>query len=50
MSRRRYGIAEWYGLPFLSLTPKKRQRLAMSARGEKEQPACPFRAMRGFQN
>ena len=45
MSRRRYGIAEWYGLPFLSLTPKKRQRLAMSARGEKEQPACPFRAM-----
>lgn len=46
MSHRvRYGIAEWYGHPFIQLTPEDRQRLAMSALGEATVPQCPFRPM-----
>ncbi len=38
-----YGIAEWYGHDFTTLTPVDRQRLAVSAaEGRKDQP-CPFR-------
>ena len=41
---RRYGIAEWYGRPFLDLAPAERQELAGAALGEAPQPDCPFRA------
>lgn len=42
----RYGIAEWYGEPLLSLTPVQRQSLAQSALDQAPVPHCPFR--RGF--
>jgi len=38
----RYGIAEWYGDPFLALTPAGRARTAERALGESH-PPCPFR-------
>ena len=40
----RYGIAEWFGLPFLSLHPDQRGHLARHARqqGDDERPTCPF--------
>ena len=39
----RYGIGEWYGQPFLSLTPSERRDLALVALGESNQiPKCPF--------
>ena len=41
----RYGIAEWYGRPFLGLTAAERSQLAKHALGSpKEQPTCPFQA------
>ncbi len=39
----RYGIAEWYGQPFLRLSPDERQSLAETALGETDPPVCPFR-------
>ncbi len=39
----RYGIAEWYGQPFLDLPPAARRRLAKKAlREDREIPPCPF--------
>lgn len=39
----RYGIGEWYGQPFLSLSPSQRRDLALTASGEKNEiPQCPF--------
>ena len=39
----RYGIAEWYGLPFPDLPPAARQHLAKKALQEdRNTPACPF--------
>ena len=41
----RYGIAEWYGHPFLDLSPQDRQRFAEVALTDQTPPPCPFRAM-----
>ena len=39
----RYGIAEWYGQPLLTLSPSERRNLAVTALGEGDAiPACPF--------
>ena len=38
----RYGIAEWYGEPFLSMPPTRRQELAKIALGDGNPPPCPF--------
>ena len=39
----RYGIAEWYGQPFLDLPPDMRRRLAKKAlRENRNIPPCPF--------
>lgn len=39
----RYGIAEWYGRPFLQLSPDERRGLAAIALGEDSNvPVCPF--------
>lgn len=40
----RYGIAEWYGRPFVSLSPAERQQFAELALKEDVsiQPPCPF--------
>ena len=39
----RYGIAEWYGQPFLSLSLDERRLLAATAVGQnREVPPCPF--------
>ncbi len=39
----RYGIGEWYGQPFLNLSPSQRRQLALVASGEgNEIPQCPF--------
>jgi len=40
----RFGIAEWYGHPFVDLPADKRQQLASIALGEKSPPRCPFQA------
>ena len=42
----RYGIAEWYGRPFLSLDPEQRAEFAHHAqqRMSTETPLCPFQA------
>lgn len=40
----RYGIAEWYGRDFLSLTPVERRELAETALGDRPKPDCPFRS------
>lgn len=43
----RYGIAEWYGLPFLDLPPVARNHLAKKAlQEEADVPACPFQKNR----
>lgn len=43
MTAPRYGIAEWYGRPFLRLSPAERTQLATQALGgAKDQPPCPF--------
>ncbi|MDE0138700.1 MAG: NotI family restriction endonuclease [bacterium] len=43
-SGERYGIAEWYGRPFLSLDPEQRAEFAHHAqlRMRSETPVCPF--------
>lgn len=41
----RYGIAEWYGRPFLALSPGERRKFAATALGETAPPRCPFREM-----
>ena len=41
----RYGIAEWYGHPFLDLLPRDRRRFAEIALNDGLPPSCPFRAM-----
>ena len=38
----RFGIAEWYGQPFLSLPPGKRRELAAAALERAKTPECPF--------
>ena len=38
----RYGIAEWYGQPFLGLAGEERRQLAQVALGEGEPGLCPF--------
>ena len=39
----RYGIAEWYGQPFLNLSPATRRRMAKIAlQEERAIPPCPF--------
>ena len=38
----RLGIAEWYGEPFLDMTPERRQELAKAAMGRIPAPRCPF--------
>ena len=43
----RYGIAEWYGLPFLELLPVARNHLATKAlQDDADVPACPFQKNR----
>ncbi len=42
MKAPRYGIAEWYGQRFATLTPAARTRLADRALGGGEPPPCPF--------
>ena len=41
----RYGIAEWYGHPFLNLSPQDRRRFSERALSDQPPPPCPFRAM-----
>ena len=39
----RYGIAEWYGQPFLNLSPDARRQMAKTAlQEERAIPPCPF--------
>ena len=38
----RYGIAEWFGLPFMRLPAARRQVLARAALGQAAPPPCPF--------
>ena len=39
----RYGIAEWYGEPFLEMSPDRRRELAGAALGQGgDVPRCPF--------
>ena len=38
----RYGIAEWFGLPFTRLSAAHRQVLAAAALGQTRPPPCPF--------
>ena len=38
----RYGISEWFGLPFAPLSPTDRQALAQAALGRTAPPPCPF--------
>lgn len=39
-----YGIAEWFGKRFYTLSPAERQSLAAAALGKAEKPRCPFQA------
>lgn len=45
MTAPRYGIAEWYGEPFMDLTPARRSWLAGVALDLGATRPCPFRAM-----
>ena len=38
----RYGIAEWFGLPYFTMSATKRKRMARAALRETEPPVCPF--------
>ena len=38
----RYGIAEWYGEPFMGMSVQRRQELAAIALGNGEHPICPL--------
>ena len=40
--RARYGIAEWYGEPFATMSSARRRALAAIALGQGEVPRCPF--------
>lgn len=40
----RYGIAEWYGIPFVPLSPKERVNMALCASGQAAPLPCPFRS------
>lgn len=43
MTAPRYGIAEWYGQPFIDLSPAQRSEFASLALGDtRSQPPCPF--------
>ena len=39
----RYGIAEWYGTPFVTLSPKDRVNMALCASGREKSLPCPFK-------
>lgn len=38
----RYQIAEWYGEPFVRMSPPRRRELANAALGNSQIPICPF--------
>ena len=38
----RYGIAEWFGERFDTMSPSRRRELAQAALGHAPQPCCPF--------
>lgn len=38
----RYNIAEWFGEPFASMPPQRRQQLAIAATDKTRAPLCPF--------
>lgn len=40
----RYGIWEWFGEQFSSMTPERRQELAKAALQKADPPICPFQA------
>lgn len=40
----RYGIMEWFGEPYATMPPERRQELAKVALGKTAQPKCPFQA------
>ena len=42
----RYGIAEWFGEQFTSMSTKRRMHLAKAALGNSTPPFCPFQARR----
>ena len=42
----RYGIAEWFGEPFIRMSAARRQWLARAALGREEPPPCPFQGGR----
>lgn len=42
----RYGIAEWFGEPFICMSAARRQSLARAALGREEPPPCPFQGGR----
>ncbi len=39
----RYGIAEWFGKPLISLSPEERMEMAVSASGQAQALPCPFK-------
>ena len=45
MTAARYGIAEWYGRPFVEITPAERTDLADVALTSRATRPCPFRGM-----
>ena len=40
----RYGIAEWFGIPYLAMTGSDRQAMARAALRKTDPPPCPFQA------
>lgn len=40
----RYGIGEWFGEPFATMSTSRRLELAQSALGQSESPICPFKS------
>ena len=40
----RYGIAEWFGIPYGAMPATERQRMARAALGEAGPPPCPFQS------
>lgn len=39
----RFGIAEWFGEPFIGMTSTRRRELAVEAQKPQPSPVCPFR-------
>ncbi len=39
----RYGIAEWFGMPLVSLSPQERANVALCALGRENPLPCPFK-------